>query len=73
MITIDENADVDKLQGIVKKYNYMFRSSSTYPSRNNLAFDLTTYSAKKKFKTNSWSFINIFIMNNLEKQLKKKV
>lgn len=40
MITIDENADVDKLQGIVKKYNYVFRSSSTYPSRNNLAVDL---------------------------------
>ena len=40
MITTDENADVDKLQGIVKKYNYMFRSSPTYPSRNNLAVDL---------------------------------
>ena len=39
MITIDENADVDKLQGIVKKYNYVFRGSSTYPSRNNLAVD----------------------------------
>ena len=40
MTTIDENADVDKLQDIVKKYNYVFRSSSTYPSRNNLAVDL---------------------------------
>ena len=40
MTTIDENADVDKLQDIVKKYNYVFRSSSTYPSRKNLAVDL---------------------------------